>query len=228
MTSILDNPVWHALISGNKALAHGSDMAKVFAPDVSPIVGLAAYTPAHFEALYEIVSADRTIVIFSVDDLVIPDAWNVLLRLSGYQMIYTGSGLPAMQTDESIVPLTEAHIPQMLALTQLTNPGPFSSRTIDFGVYEGIFKEGELVAMAGQRLHPYNYVEISAVCTHPNYVGKGYAKQLIVHQINRIIGEGNTPFLHVRDDNDRALNVYYQLGFKTRTAISFTILQRKA
>ena len=82
--------------------------------------------------------------------------------------------------------------------------------------------------MAGQRFHPYNYVEISAVCTHPDHAGKGYAKQLLLSQINHIIDEGNIPFLHVREDNHRALEVYKRLGFETRTAISFFVLQKKA
>src|SRR6476646_6570180 len=81
MTPILDNPVWHALISGNKTLAQGTATVKAFSPDVSPIVGLETYTPAHFDALHEIIAADRTIVIFSVDDLVVPNSWNILLRL---------------------------------------------------------------------------------------------------------------------------------------------------
>jgi len=224
---VLDNPVWYAMISGNKALAQGTDAAKIFPKEVSPIAGLQAYTTAHFNALYDITSFDRPALIFAVNEVVIPDGWNVLLRLSGFQMVYAGASLPPMPKEEYIVALQDNDVPQMLALTQLTNPGPFASRTIDFGGYEGIFNAGELVAMAGQRLYPYNYVEISAVCTHPAHTGKGYARGLILRQMHHIVAAGNTPFLHVKDDNHRAINVYENLGFEIRTKVLFFVLQKK-
>ena len=114
----------------------------------------------------------------------------------------------------------------MLALTKLTNPGPVAERTVDFGHYFGIFDKGKLVAMAGQRMHVYNYAEISAVCTHPDYLGRGYAKQLLQLQIQRTLAAGEVPFLHVRFDNDRAINVYESLGFVTRKTIHFYIIKK--
>ena len=113
----------------------------------------------------------------------------------------------------------------MLALTKLTNPGPFASRTIDFGHYQGIFEGNSLVAMAGQRLHVFNYAEVSAVCTHPDHTGKGYARGLLVHQINRITSLGEIPYLHVRSDNDRAIKVYESLHFTTRCHVWFYVIQ---
>ncbi len=82
----------------------------------------------------------------------------------------------------------------MLTLTQLTNPGPFAARTIDFGHYYGIFEGDKLVAMAGQRLHAFEYAEISAVCTHPDHSGRGYARELLLHQLHRIQTAKNIPF----------------------------------
>jgi predicted GNAT family acetyltransferase len=114
----------------------------------------------------------------------------------------------------------------MLSLTKLTNPGPFAERTIDFGHYRGIFENNELAAMAGQRLHAFNYAEISAVCTHPDHTGKGYARQLLIYQINRIIAAGEIPYLHVRSDNDRAIRVYEGLGFVTRCNMWFSPIQK--
>jgi ribosomal protein S18 acetylase RimI-like enzyme len=227
MKHVLDNPVWHALISGNTTLARGIDNVKFFPKEVSPIVGLQDFTTASFDALYEMIPFDSPVVIFTVDKLVIPPMWRGMHHLTGLQMVYAGSALPPLPAEEEIVSLTDEHIPHMLALTRLTNPGPFSSRTIDFGHYEGIFKEGVLVAMAGQRLHPYNYAEISAVCTHPNYTGKGYARQLLLRQMHRIAGAGNTPFLHVKHENDRAINVYKNIGFETRSEISFIVLEKE-
>jgi predicted GNAT family acetyltransferase len=106
----------------------------------------------------------------------------------------------------------------------LTNPGPFESRTITFGHYYGIFEGEKLVAMAGQRMHVFNYAEISAVCTHPDYTGKGYAAQLLQYQINRIKAASGIPFLHVRYDNDRAIKIYESLGFSTRRQVNFYVM----
>ena len=80
--------------------------------------------------------------------------------------------------------------------------------------------------MAGQRLHPGNYAEISAVCTHPDYLGRGYARQLLLQQVQRIKANGETPFLHVRDDNERAINVYKSLGFEMRAQIYFYVMAK--
>jgi predicted GNAT family acetyltransferase len=126
-----------------------------------------------------------------------------------------------------LLPLTLAHVPQMLALTKLTNPGPFASQTIQFGHYAGIFDGEKLVAMAGQRLHAYNYAEVSAVCTHPDYLGRGYARQVLQYQIQRIRQANEIPYLHVRDDNYRAIKVYHHLGFKTRTQVYFYVMVKQ-
>ena len=139
-------------------------------------------------------------------------------------MIYKGDYTPLNQT---IQPLTNADVPQMLALTQLTNPCPFLKNTIDFGNYEGIFDGDKLIAMAGQRLNPLPYAEISAVCTHPDHLGKGYAKQLLLSQANRIKNEGNIPFLHVREDNIRAIEVYKSMGFVIHQKLQFYVLRKK-
>lgn len=131
-------------------------------------------------------------------------------------------GKPALE----LISLTEEHVSQMLSLTKLTNPGPFAPRTIDFGHYRGIFEGDQLAAMAGQRLYAFNYAEVSAVCTHPDHTGKGYARQLLIHQINRITASGDIPYLHVRSDNDRAIKVYESLGFVTRCNVWFYVIKK--
>ena len=114
----------------------------------------------------------------------------------------------------------------MLALTQLTHPGPFLKRTIEFGNYKGIFDSGELIAMAGQRMHPKEFIEISAVCTHPGYTGKGYGRMLVFDQIRKIMAEGCIPFLHVRSDNQNAIKLYKHLGFSLRREMNIYVLQK--
>lgn len=225
MSHPLDNPAWHALRMGNKALANGTDYAAYFAPAVSPFAAVPEPTPTNLTLLYQTIPFDAPIAIISSQKLSIDSGWTVLQRMDGLQMVYTKPVEPAPDP-VSITPLTDQHIPQMLALTKLTSPGPFAERTIDFGHYEGIFDGNELIAMAGQRLHPAGFAEISAVCTHPNYTGKGHARQLIVSHITRIQAGGETPFLHVRADNVRAISVYEAMGFDTRTDVYFYFLRK--
>jgi ribosomal protein S18 acetylase RimI-like enzyme len=224
---VLDNPIWNALISGNKAFSEGVDTVKLFPRDISPLIGLEENTTLYFDRLYEILPFDTPVVVFSIGKLEIPDSWSILMHIPGFQMVYTGSPLPVIQ-NEGFVTLTDEHIPQMLELTELTNPGPFSTRTIELGHFEGIFKAGQLVAMTGQRLKPYDYVEVSAVCTHPDHTGKGYARQLVLRQMQHIKAAAAIPFLHVKSDNSRAIKLYESLGFEIRKEVSFVVVQKKA
>ncbi|MBD1363333.1 GNAT family N-acetyltransferase [Mucilaginibacter sp. ZT4R22] len=226
MDHVLDNPAWNALISGNKNLAKGSGQIRYFDEEVSPFVGFEENTAANFQQLYELAPADRAYGFISPVEMEIPAPWQVPLYIRCLQMVHNQSTVDAIDAQAELVPLTEAHVPQMLALTKLTNPGPFAARTIDFGHYHGIFDGDNLVAMAGQRMHVFNYAEASAVCTHPDYLGRGYAKKVLQFQVKRILAAGEIPFLHVRYDNKRAIRVYESLGFVTRKTIHFYIIKK--
>jgi predicted GNAT family acetyltransferase len=115
----------------------------------------------------------------------------------------------------------------MVQLAALTKPGPFALRTIDFGSYYGIFEAGRLAAMTGQRLHVYDHAEISAVCTHPDFLGKSYATTLLQHQLGLVLNDNKIPFLHVRADNARAISIYERLGFALNGPMHFYFLERK-
>ncbi|MET4141843.1 GNAT family N-acetyltransferase [Pedobacter sp. UYP1] len=218
MDHILDNPVFNALISHHANFSNGSENIKHFDPEVSPFVGLKENTEENFHQLYEIIPHDNPIGLVIPVAVEIPHSWKILNQVSIFQMVFEQ---PAINQEITLqpVPLNEAHIPEMLALTKLTNPGPFSTRTIEFGHYQGIFENGKLAAMAGQRLNPFNYAEISAVCTHPDHLGKGFARQLLLQQIRRIKAASSIPFLHVRTDNERAIKVYKDLGFLIRKEV---------
>ncbi|HEV7779710.1 MAG TPA: GNAT family N-acetyltransferase, partial [Chitinophagaceae bacterium] len=112
-------------------------------------------------------------------------------------------------------------------LATLTRPGPFAKRTICFGSYFGIFDNEKLVAMTGQRLHVDNFTEISAVCTHPDHTGKGYAFNLLQHQLQIILQQGQHPFLHVREDNQRAIGLYERMGFTISRPMNFYFMKRQ-
>ncbi|OKS84771.1 GNAT family N-acetyltransferase [Mucilaginibacter polytrichastri] len=226
MDHVLDNPLFNALLTGNKHFANGTADVKYFPKEVSPFAGTKDLSAASLTQLHDMLPADRVVALITASQPEIPMQWQVLHQSLVHQMMGNGVQVPAGNNDE-IIPLTKADIPQMLALTQLTNPGPFEERTIEFGNFAGIFKNGQLAAMAGQRLHIDNYVEVSAVCTHPEHLGKGYARALIFHQIKHILSAGNIPFLHVRTDNSRAIKVYQDLGFVTRQQLNVNVLLKK-
>lgn len=114
----------------------------------------------------------------------------------------------------------------MLALAQLTKPGPFGLRTRELGTYIGIRQNGQLVAMAGERLRVPGFTEISAVCTHPDHLGRGYAATLMTELMHRIRSRGEVPFLHVREDNTRAIPIYERLGFRKRVLLHFAVVRK--
>jgi ribosomal protein S18 acetylase RimI-like enzyme len=216
MKHILDFPIYNALNTGNKHLSGGSANAKFFSPDVAPFAGLQQNTPVFFNELHEISGDDAFFVLFTPAHVEIPAPWKINDQMDLLQMVYEQPA-PAATGDPQLVDLEQKHVPQMLELTALTKPGPFLSRTIEFGNYTGIFDGEDLVAMAGQRLQPLPYVEISAVCTHPDYLRKGYASALLAGQIRLIQAAGRIPFLHVRADNDSAVQAYLRSGFTTRS-----------
>jgi ribosomal protein S18 acetylase RimI-like enzyme len=225
MEHVLDNPAWSALNSGNSHLANGNQAVKYFDKDVSPFVAMPQYTNESLELLYKTLSDDSPRLLIAPTQIHVPQPWKVLGLLKGFQMVHELSLDDKPEMPHTIA-LTDAHVPQMLELTSLTNPGPFAGKTIGFGHYRGIFDDDRLVAMAGQRLHAYNYAEVSAVCTHPNHLGKGYARKLLQYHIYRMKAAGNTPFLHVRYDNDRAIKVYEDLGFAVRIPVCFHFIQK--
>ena len=225
MEYVLDNPAWHALVTGNSNLAKGTGEVKYFDKEISPFVGLNEYTTDGFDMLYRQITHYNPVIFISPDEVAIPPKWKLLNHIVCLQMIYDEPNAAIDNTIE-LVALQQRHVPQMLALTKLTNPGPFAERTIEFGHYYGIFDGDKLIAMAGQRMHPTPYAEISAVCTHPDYLGKGYARQLLLGHANRIIKAGDIPMLHVRSNNERAVNVYESMGFTSRKELNFKVLQK--
>jgi predicted GNAT family acetyltransferase len=225
MQHILDNPIWHALHSSNARLCYGNEDAVFIKRDVGFFAGLKNNSAEDLTALSVLLATGDLVVIFSPDSLQVPSAWKIKLNKPLLQMIYPGG--PVTENDCPVLtPLQDKDIPAMLALTHLTNPGPFLQRSIDFGNYEGVFVDDRLVAMTGQRLQPDPYTEVSAVCTHPDYLGKGYAARLVSSQINKILSANRVPFLHVYPDNTGALKLYEKLGFETRKEMTVYVLEK--
>jgi predicted GNAT family acetyltransferase len=140
------------------------------------------------------------------------------------QMVHEG-GEPA-KTSLPFLELGTPDEPEMLALAKLTEPGPFGTRTRELGTFIGIREGGRLASMAGVRLHVHGFTEVSAVCTHPDHLGKGYAAGLMSEIMARIRKRGDTPFLHVRADNTRAIQIYERLGFRQRREFQLSVVQK--
>jgi predicted GNAT family acetyltransferase len=153
-----------------------------------------------------------------------PPGWIQIAATPLLQMLHDGS--EAGNHAPEIIELGEADVPEMMALTQLTKPGPFAQRTHELGTYLGIRKNGALVAMAGERLRVPGHTEVSAVCTHPDHLGRGYAAVLMSAVMQKIRERGERAFLHVRADNDRAIGLYRRLGFRDRVLLHLSVIRQ--
>ena len=225
MKHLLHNPVYHALTSGDRHLSFGTDDVKYFDEQVSPFVGFAEGYTEGFNELYELLPPGRRILYASPELMPGPAGWLLKHEINGLQFVYESFN-EIKNEFTNVFPLGEDHIGQMVHLASITKPGPFGQKTIGFGNYFGIFEQEELVAMTGQRLHLQNFTEISAVCTHPNHTGKGYANTLMQHQVQLILQQGQHPFLHVREDNERAVALYKRLGFTISRKMNFYFMKR--
>lgn len=143
-----------------------------------------------------------------------PDGWALEVETTIVKMVWDA---PAPAGEYALAPirLDPTHVAQARALAELTNPGPFGSRTIEMGEYVGYFTEGRLIAMAGERMHAGNLREVSAVCTHPDHEGRGLARDLMRYLVQKQLKRGELPFLHVLQQNARALRIYGKMGFRT-------------
>ena len=228
MDHILDNMIWNAITTGNNDIAIINGDVGCYLPEIAPFAGMKNFNNANLKKLYEFIPANRSVAISSLNKMDYDESrWKLLQPMDVTQMVYQQT-VNTFTTKNSllIVPLSEEHVPQMLELTALTKPGPFLQQTIRFNNYFGIFIEGRLAAMAGQRMHPVPYMEVSAVCTHPDFRGMGYAKTLMLHVMNIILDNSFTPFLHVLSNNYNAIELYKTIGFQTRKEIFIDVIQR--
>lgn len=228
MNHLLDNMIWSALQTGNREMAILDEQVGYYRPDIAPFAAMADADPGHFLRLHEFLPESKTIAI-TYPSNVVPDHryWKIIREMDCCQMVYEEPVTDFKSRGaEKIQALGEEHIPAMLELTALTKPGPFLQNTIQFGNYFGIFENGRLAAMCGQRMNPVPYMEVSAVCTHPDHRGKGYAKALMLRVMELIIQQSYTPFLHVLAENNTAIGLYESIGFRTRTRLNINMIRK--
>lgn len=221
----LDNPIWNALNTGSAMFAHGDQNCKFIHPDMGFFAGLPSYERENLNRLYAACAPGQRVILFTPSHIELNDNWLVLNDHELLQMVCEPDSKPEISSIP-LAKLGEKDIPAMLELTELTKPGPFISRTIDFGGYFGVFEGEKLISMAGKRLSPDPFVEISAVCTHPDFLGKGLSAKVIQRVIEEILAEGKTPFLHVYPENTPAIKVYSKLGFKPIAMLRVYLLEK--
>ncbi len=218
----LDNPIWNSLSTLHAHFAEGDELAKRYPSEVTLLAGMGEPTVESYASLAKTLQQAGA-ALFLDQPPQIPTGWITVHASPLVQMVcekpnLAQAGFPAEK-------LTLADVPEMVALAELTKPGPFGARTRELGEYLGIRKSKRLVAMAGERLHLPGYTEISAVCTHPEFQGHGYARELMSILMRKTIQRGETPILHVRQENVSAIHLYEKLGFRTRRLIHFVIVR---
>jgi GNAT superfamily N-acetyltransferase len=212
MKHLLDNIVWHSLSGPQMNFSAGNDSVRRYAPGFSPIVGFPDQSQPNFSALESFCAPGET---FYMDGWsgTAPGGWKVDVESTMFKMVWDGAPPHADEAPDA-VPLGAEHAQQALELAQLTRPGPFGLRTIELGEYFGVFRGKRLIAMAGERMQAGALREISGVCTHPEYQGRGLAKKLMLKLIRRELQRNETPFLHVMSANTGARGLYERMGFR--------------
>lgn len=225
MTS-LDRPVWASLVSAPQ-LAEGGDLAKRFRRDVNVFAAASDDSPASLAALAGLVCDDESIFLLQVPTIRLPDGLVAVREAQGVQLLAARPIAPGAGKDPILV-LGDADAEEMLALATLTEPGPFLSHTHTMGRFVGIRVDGRLVAMAGERMRFPGFTEVSGVCTHPDFRGRGLGRRLSSVVAHAIQQRGEQPFLHAWASNTAAIALYEQLGFKYRTAVQVAVLKKRA
>ena len=220
----LDRVIWNALTSRHAGLAEGGDLARRYPARIGPLAAVREETPEAFAALAALAPPGDRVGLLSLAPLPPHPAFSVAFTDAIDQMVLTAPDPSAAVA--AFDPLGPADVPEMKALADLTRPGPFSHDTHELGSYLGLRAAGELIAMAGFRMHLDGFREISAVCVHPAHRGRGHAAALVATLARAIAEAGEAPFLHVLSSNAPAIPLYLKMGFTLRRTLRFTLLER--
>ena|SRR5690242_14796894 len=219
----LENPIWSSLATGHRAMARVNGLAARYPSDISPLSAIRESSPQAFADLRALTQPGEIVGLATGFEVAVPDDWEIVVSRFIDQMVcddfHPGAAIEPLL-------LSDKDVPEMVALTKLTQPGPFEHGTIGMGKYLGVRSpDGALMAMAGQRMSLTNFREISAVCTHPDHQGKGYAGKLMTILAREIIADGKMPILHVKTENASAKHLYAKLGFRVRKPMHFNVIK---
>ncbi|WHM40788.1 GNAT family N-acetyltransferase [Streptomyces sp. BPTC-684] len=218
---VLDSPAWASLTGAHTGLAERVGRAVRYPTDVCPFTALEdPADPRAWDDLARLVGPGTVTQVHAVRT--VPAGWEVERSGEGVQLV--GTALHSEPAPEA-VRLGPADVPEILNLIALTRPGPFLPRTIELGTYLGIRDRGRLIALAGERLRPPGWTEISAVCTHPDHRGRGLATRLVRAVAAAVRERGDTPFLHAAASNTEAIRLYESIGFTLRRRTWFALVR---
>ena len=220
----LNRPVWNALVTEHAGFSIGSLRARCFESDISPFGAACDESAESLAELGSLTASAGRLILAQADAIICPPSASLTMMTPALQMVFDASKL-AQRRGLTIRKLGPQDAPAMIALATLTKPGPFAERTYVLGEFWGIERDGRLVAMAGERLKQPGFTEISGVCTHPDYLGHGYAKELCLMMLTRITGRGEQPYLHVFTSNEAAIALYRKLGFRERRKMHIGVLE---
>ncbi|MBB2177394.1 GNAT family N-acetyltransferase [Gluconacetobacter johannae] len=219
---MLDRPVWNALSGRQALLSIGTPDARRFDPAIGPFGAARRNTAPHLDTLARLSETDE-IWLIEKETIAAPRGAMIVRSAECLQMV--ASHVSEQDRSFPFRDLGEDDAADMLALATLTAPGPFLAGTCRLGGFIGIRDNGRLVAMAGERMKPGNFTEVSGVCTHPDYRGRGYAGFLMRVVAQRILARGEQPFLHSYAHNAGAIALYESLGFKAHQRVTATVIR---
>lgn len=220
----LNNPLWYSLTSKHAHVALGGDLARRYPPDVAPFAAIPEANDETEDSLLQLVEPGSIVALVNVA----PRSWNGWEIQKQFEVFQYLWDKPASQAEPepNATLLGPEHVDLMLGLMELAYPSYFRRGTAELGDYFGILQDGQLCAMAGIRMAFDGYQEISAVCTHPDHRGKGYARALTGHLVHHIQSQGDVPFLHTESDNHTAQKIYDNLGFIRRAVLPCIVSKR--
>ena len=225
MAHTLDRPAWNALAGRQAALAEGGPLARRFPADIVPFAAASDDSPECLAALAALPRPGEVMVLIETHVPAPPPGLATVRSGNLVQMTLTRPPDPV--ADPRIVPLSPADAEEMLALARLTEPGPFTLKAQTLGTFFAIRIDGRIAAMAGERLKHDGFAELSGVCSHPDFRGRGLARLLSVFVMHRILARGETPFLHAWDNNTAAIGLYETIGFTLRTTLNLAAVRRE-
>lgn len=225
MATLLDNIMWNCMSGPHAHFAVGAGDVRRYAPGFSPIIGCRDPERPDFATLEDFCQPGES---FYVDiwSGPAPAGWEIAREARMHKMVWDA---PAPEEDAApdATLLRPEHAPQAVELAKLTNPGPFGIRTPELGEYFGYFEGERLVAMAGERMCAGNLHEVSGICTHPDFQGRGLARKLTLKLVHRQLRRGKTPFLHVISQNVPARALYARMGFRDYLETVVRVVMRR-
>ncbi|MBI1334013.1 MAG: GNAT family N-acetyltransferase [Armatimonadetes bacterium] len=224
MAEVPEDVIWRTMTGVQSHFAIGSGGVRRYADGFSPILVFADVANPDFDSLMSCCQPGDRFYCERWSGSP-PEGWSIEAESTMFKMIYEGP-TPEPVDDDDMVELGPQHAQQALDLALLTNPGPFGLRTLELGSYYGYFDDDRLIAMAGERFDAPPLREVSGVCTHPNYVGRGYAKRLMHRVMREEMERGQIPFLHVLSHNEVAHGMYLRMGFRDSLETIVRIVKR--